>query len=70
LRDPDALISTDDLAGRLGERGGGISATTDLFLLHQLGFDDLTLYDGSMGEGPEPADRDRLTPGPTLYCRR
>ena len=30
--------------------GGGISATIDLFLLHQLGFDDLTLYDGSMGE--------------------
>ena len=24
--------------------------TIDLFLLHQLGFDDLTLYDGSMGE--------------------
>lgn len=30
--------------------GGGISATIDLFLLHQLGHDDLTLYDGSMGE--------------------
>ncbi len=30
--------------------GGGISATIDLFMLHQLGFDDLTLYDGSMGE--------------------
>ncbi len=30
--------------------GGGISATIDLFLLHQLGFDRLTLYDGSMGE--------------------
>jgi thiosulfate/3-mercaptopyruvate sulfurtransferase len=30
--------------------GGGISATMDLFLLHQLGFDDLTLYDGSLGE--------------------
>jgi thiosulfate/3-mercaptopyruvate sulfurtransferase len=30
--------------------GGGISATIDLFLLHQLGFDDLSLYDGSMGE--------------------
>lgn len=30
--------------------GGGISATVDLFLLHQLGFRDLTLYDGSMGE--------------------
>jgi len=30
--------------------GGGISATIDLFVLHQLGFDDLSLYDGSMGE--------------------
>jgi len=30
--------------------GGGISATVDLFLLHQLGFENLTLYDGSMGE--------------------
>ncbi len=30
--------------------GGGISATVDLLLLHQLGYDNLTLYDGSMGE--------------------
>lgn len=30
--------------------GGGISATIDLFLLHQLGYGDLTLYDASMGE--------------------
>jgi thiosulfate/3-mercaptopyruvate sulfurtransferase len=30
--------------------GGGISATVDLFLLHQLGHQNLTLYDGSMGE--------------------
>ena len=30
--------------------GGGISATIDLFLLHQLGHDDLSLYDASMGE--------------------
>ena len=30
--------------------GGGISATIDLFLLHQLGYDRLTLYDGSIGE--------------------
>ncbi len=35
--------------------GGGISATVGLFLLHQLGHDDLTLYDGSMGEwAPDP----------------
>lgn len=30
--------------------GGGISATVDLFLLYQLGYKHLTLYDGSMGE--------------------
>jgi len=30
--------------------GGGISATIDLFMLHQLGYDDITLYDASMGE--------------------
>jgi thiosulfate/3-mercaptopyruvate sulfurtransferase len=30
--------------------GGGISATIDLFMLHQLGYGKLTLYDGSMGE--------------------
>src|SRR4029453_15377677 len=35
--------------------GGGISATIDLFLLHQLGHDDITLYDGSMGEWAKTA---------------
>lgn len=30
--------------------GGGISATIDLFQLHRLGYDKLSLYDGSMGE--------------------
>jgi thiosulfate/3-mercaptopyruvate sulfurtransferase len=30
--------------------GGGISATIDLFLLAELGYDRLTLYDASMGE--------------------
>jgi thiosulfate/3-mercaptopyruvate sulfurtransferase len=30
--------------------GGGISATVDLFMLSRLGYDKLTLYDGSMGE--------------------
>src|SRR5262249_7003855 len=30
--------------------GGGISATVDLFMLAQLGYDKLTLYDASMGE--------------------
>ena len=35
--------------------GGGISATVDLFLLNQLGYDNLTLYDGSMGEWAKDA---------------
>ena len=30
--------------------GGGISATVDLFMLWRLGYANLTLYDGSMGE--------------------
>jgi thiosulfate/3-mercaptopyruvate sulfurtransferase len=30
--------------------GGGISATIDLLMLTQLGYDKLTLYDASMGE--------------------
>lgn len=30
--------------------GGGISATIDLFQLHALGYRNLALYDGSMGE--------------------
>ena len=36
--------------------GGGISATVGLFLLHQLGYRDLTLYDGSLGEWAHDAD--------------
>lgn len=35
--------------------GGGISATIDLFMLHQLGYDRLALYDGSMGEWAKDA---------------
>jgi len=30
--------------------GGDISATMDLLQLYRLGYDNLTLYDGSMGE--------------------
>ncbi len=30
--------------------GGGISATIDLLMLTQLGYDKLTLYDASCGE--------------------
>ena len=35
--------------------GGGISATVDLFLLYRLGYDNLSLYDGSMGEWAKDA---------------
>ena len=35
--------------------GGGISATIDLFLMHQLGYENLALYDGSMGEWAKDA---------------
>jgi thiosulfate/3-mercaptopyruvate sulfurtransferase len=64
LVDPESRVFTtlDDAAAKFAVAGlrkdrqtivycgGGISATIDLFLLHQLGFDDLALYDGSMGE--------------------
>ena len=42
----------------VGYCGGGISTTVGLFLLYQLGYPDLTLYDGSMGEWA----RDRSLP--------
>ena len=30
--------------------GGGIAATLDAFLLHQLGYDNIAVYDNSMSE--------------------
>ena len=30
--------------------GGGIAATLDAFLLHQLGYEDIAVYDASMSE--------------------
>ena len=58
LADAEAKFATQGL--RKDKRviaycGGGISATIDLFLLHRLGYDDLTLYDGSMGEWAKDA---------------
>lgn len=64
LADPGtkAFVSLEDAQAKFAKQGltkdknivcycgGGISATIDLFLLHQLGYDHLTLYDGSMGE--------------------
>lgn len=53
LADAEAKFATQGL--RKDKRviaycGGGISATIDLFLLHRLGYDNLSLYDGSLGE--------------------
>jgi thiosulfate/3-mercaptopyruvate sulfurtransferase len=58
LADAEAKFATQGL--RKDKRviaycGGGISATVDLFLLHRLGYDKLTLYDGSMGEWAKDA---------------
>ena len=53
---PEAVSERFDAAGMNESRqviaycGGGISATVDLFLLHQLGHESLSLYDASMGE--------------------
>ena len=49
--------------------GGGISATVGLFLLHQLGYRDLTLYDGSMGEWAYDPDLPIETGPPTGQTR-
>ena len=42
--------------------GGGIAATLDAFLLHQLGYKDIAVYDNSMSEwakdGTLPIERD------------
>lgn len=58
LADAEAKFATQGL--RKDKRviaycGGGISATIDLFLLHRLGYEDLTLYDASMGEWAKDA---------------
>jgi thiosulfate/3-mercaptopyruvate sulfurtransferase len=55
------FLPTEDVAAKFAAQGvtrdkrvvaycgGGISATIDLFQLHRLGYDNITLYDGSMG---------------------
>ncbi|MBR1210649.1 sulfurtransferase [Bradyrhizobium sp. JYMT SZCCT0180] len=53
LADAEAKFATQGLRKDkqvIAYCGGGISATIDLFLLHRLGYEDLTLYDASMGE--------------------
>lgn len=52
----DAAQARFDAIGATPDRkaivycGGGIAATLDAFLLHQLGYEDVTVYDASMSE--------------------
>ena len=53
---PDAAQARFDAVGATPDRkaivycGGGIAATLDAFLLYQLGYEDITVYDASMSE--------------------
>jgi thiosulfate/3-mercaptopyruvate sulfurtransferase len=56
LKSPDqvaaafAAIGADKAKRKLIYCGGGIAATLDAFLLHQLGHEDIAVYDASMNE--------------------
>jgi thiosulfate/3-mercaptopyruvate sulfurtransferase len=56
LKPPDAVaatfkdVGTDPSKRILVYCGGGIAATLDAFLLHQLGYRDVAVYDASMSE--------------------
>lgn len=56
FRAPDAVAATFAAVGADRSKriilycGGGIAATLDAFLLHQLGYADLAVYDASMSE--------------------
>ncbi|MDB5378390.1 MAG: sulfurtransferase, partial [Rubritepida sp.] len=56
LRSPDevaaifAAVGADRAKRVILYCGGGIAATLDAFLLHQLGYSDLAVYDASMSE--------------------
>lgn len=56
FRAPDAVAATFTAVGADRSKriilycGGGIAATLDAFLLHQLGYADLAVYDASMSE--------------------
>jgi thiosulfate/3-mercaptopyruvate sulfurtransferase len=45
-----AAVGADQSKRILLYCGGGIAATLDAFLLHQLGYSDLAVYDASMSE--------------------
>src|SRR3712207_950966 len=56
LKPPEAVAAAFEAVGAdpskriLLYRGGGIAATLDAFLLHQLGYRDVAVYDASMSE--------------------
>nr|WP_314071551.1 sulfurtransferase [uncultured Roseococcus sp.] len=56
LRSPEEVAGTFAAVGADRSKriilycGGGIAATLDAFLLHQLGYSDITVYDASMNE--------------------
>ncbi len=45
-----AAVAADKSKNVICYCGGGIAASLDLFVLHQLGFKNLSLYDASMSE--------------------
>lgn len=45
-----AAVGADPSQRQIVYCGGGIAATLDAFLLHQLGYQDITVYDASMSE--------------------
>lgn len=61
FRDADAVAAQFAAVGATPEKrillycGGGIAATLDAFLLHQLGYRDLAVYDASMSEWAKDA---------------
>lgn len=58
---PDAAAALFEAAGAARQDrvivycGGGIAATLDAFLMFQLGYADVTIYDGSMGQWAKDA---------------
>jgi thiosulfate/3-mercaptopyruvate sulfurtransferase len=46
----EALLTGDRDARSITYCGGGIAATLDAFLQHQLGYRDIAVYDASMSE--------------------
>lgn len=59
---PDAAAKLFESAGAADKHGrviiycgGGIAATLDAFLMHQLGYDNVTVYDDSMGQWAKDA---------------